>query len=48
MGFGLAQAQRWLAERSDDIPEADRTFIFREPQGGAAAHAAVVKRGKPF
>ncbi|MGB6172949.1 MAG: SUMF1/EgtB/PvdO family nonheme iron enzyme, partial [Xanthobacteraceae bacterium] len=27
MGFALAQAQSWLAKRSDDIPEADGKFI---------------------
>ena len=27
MGFALTQAQTWLAKRSADIPEADRTFI---------------------
>jgi formylglycine-generating enzyme required for sulfatase activity len=27
MGFGLAQARSWLAKRSADLPEADRTFI---------------------
>ena len=44
MGFALAQAQSWLAKRADDIPEADRTFIVAEPQGGAAAQAAVRRR----
>ncbi len=29
MGFALTQAQSALANRSDDIPEADRTFIVR-------------------
>jgi formylglycine-generating enzyme required for sulfatase activity len=29
MGFGLTQAQRWLAERSDDIPEIERTFLVQ-------------------
>ena len=29
MGFALTQAQSWLARRSDDIPEADRTFIVQ-------------------
>ena len=29
MGFALTQAQRWLVKRSDDLPEADRTFIVR-------------------
>ena len=37
MGFALTQAQSWLAKRAGDIPEADRTFIVAEPQGGAAA-----------
>ena len=27
MGLALAQAQSWLAQRSEDIPEADRDFI---------------------
>ena len=27
MGFAMAQARRWSAARSDDIPEADRAFI---------------------
>ena len=29
MGFALTQAQSWLARRSDDIPEVDRTFIMQ-------------------
>ena len=29
MGFALTQAERWLAKRSGDIPEADRTFILK-------------------
>jgi formylglycine-generating enzyme required for sulfatase activity len=27
MGFALVQAQRWLAKRHDDLPDADREFI---------------------
>ena len=27
MGFALTQAQSWLAKRSEDLPQADRTFI---------------------
>jgi formylglycine-generating enzyme required for sulfatase activity len=27
MGFALAQAQRWLADRHDDLPDANREFI---------------------
>ena len=29
VGFGLKQARSWLAERKDEIPEADRKFIVR-------------------
>ena len=29
MGVALTQAQSWLVKRSDDLPEADRTFIVR-------------------
>ena len=29
MGLALAQAQNWLAKRSDDIPEIDRGFIVQ-------------------
>jgi formylglycine-generating enzyme required for sulfatase activity/DNA-binding winged helix-turn-helix (wHTH) protein len=29
MGLALAQAQNWIAQRFDDIPEADREFIVR-------------------
>jgi hypothetical protein len=34
MGFALIQAQRWLARRHDDLPDADREFIA---QSGKAA-----------
>jgi formylglycine-generating enzyme required for sulfatase activity len=32
MGLALAQAQNWLAKRSEDIPSADRDFILHSRQ----------------
>jgi formylglycine-generating enzyme required for sulfatase activity len=38
MGFALVQAQRWLARRHDDLPDADREFIAQS--GNAARRRA--------
>ena len=44
MGFELAQAQGWLAERAEDLPTADREFIalsVAARRGGARGHGAL-------
>jgi formylglycine-generating enzyme required for sulfatase activity/DNA-binding winged helix-turn-helix (wHTH) protein len=38
MGLGLAQAQKWLAKRSDDIADADCAFIIRSGKAANRQH----------